>query len=83
MGSDLRHAGRNLVRNFRFTFVAAGSIALGIAAASAIFSFVHSILLAPRPFPASDRLVGIEEFVKETRGWQPAADGRLGCSAFH
>ncbi len=65
MASELRRAAGNLVRNPRFTFAAAGSIALGIAATSAIFSFVHSILLAPLPFPDSDRLVAIQEYEKE------------------
>ncbi len=65
MGSDLRRAVRNLVRSPRFAIAATGSLALGIAAASAIFTFVHSILLAPLPFPASDRLISIQELVNE------------------
>lgn len=64
MRSDFVLACRNLIRNPRFSLLAVLSIALGIAATSAIFSFVHAILLAPLPFRDSDRLVSIQETVR-------------------
>ena len=61
MPADLRIAWRNLTRSPRFAFVAVLSMALGIAAATSIFSFVYGILLAPLPFSGSDRLISIQE----------------------
>lgn len=63
---DLRRGFRNLKRSPRFTLASTASIALGIAGATAIFTFVHSILLAPLSFPQSDRLVVIREFVHDS-----------------
>lgn len=57
---DLRLAARTMRREWRFTAIAALTLAVGIGPNSAIFSVVHSLLLAPLPFPASDRLVRIE-----------------------
>lgn len=42
-------------------------MALGIAAATAIFSFVHSILLAPLPFPDSERLALLQEYTHQQK----------------
>ena len=58
---DLRWAWRYLSSDLRFTTVAVLSLALGIAASTSIFTFVHAILLAPLPFPDSDRIVVIAE----------------------
>src|SRR6266487_1457273 len=52
LAQDLRYALRMLLRNRAFTAVAALSLALGIGANTAIYSFMDSILL--RSLPVSD-----------------------------
>lgn len=58
---DLRHAVRQLRRSPGFAVVAIGTLALGIGAATAIFSVAHAVLFRPLPFPDSDRLVHVWE----------------------
>jgi putative ABC transport system permease protein len=55
--SDIRFAGRGLIRNRVFALSAIATLALGIGANSAIFSVVNNVLLRPLPYPAPDRLV--------------------------
>jgi putative ABC transport system permease protein len=61
MVSDLGRAFRYLWGKPRFAVAAVTSLALGIAATTAIFTFVHAVLLADLPFPNADRLIAIEE----------------------
>src|SRR6266540_2714052 len=58
---DLKFAFRQLLKNPGFTAVAVLTLALGIAANTAIFSFVNAILLQPLPYKDADRLVMIYE----------------------
>ena len=54
---DLRFAARNLGKQPALMLAAVLTLALGIGANTAIFSFVNSVLLTPPPFRDLDRLV--------------------------
>ena len=56
---DLRYSVRALIHSPRFTLIAAVTLAIGIGAATAIFSTVNGVLLKPLPYPDSDRIVGL------------------------
>src|SRR6185503_8895925 len=58
---DIRYALRIFARNPSFTFVVVFTLALGIAANTAIFSVVNGVLLRDLPFPESDRIVTLWE----------------------
>jgi predicted permease len=61
MTSDLRHAARLLVRNPGATGIMVFTLALGIGAATAIFSVVYGVLLSPLPYPDSGRIMAVWE----------------------
>ena len=54
----LRIATRGLLRRPRFTLPALATLALGLAATTAVFTVVDTTLLRPLPYPEPDRLVG-------------------------
>ncbi len=56
---DLREALRRIRRNPRTTLLAIGTLALGIGAATAVFTMAHTVLLAPPPYRDPGRLVSV------------------------
>ena len=58
---DVRYSLRTLIKNPGFSAVALMSLALGIGANTAIFTFVNAALLKPLPYPDADRLVALRQ----------------------
>jgi hypothetical protein len=54
---DLKFAARSFVKQPGFSALVVATLALGIGAATAIFSIVDGILLRPLPFADPQRLV--------------------------
>ena len=73
---DLRIGIRSLVKRPVFAIVAIITLALGLGANTAIFSFVNAFLLRPLPFSAPDRLVVLSEINPEKRRNLPTASPR-------
>ena len=64
---DLRFALRGFIKTPGFTIIAVFTLALGIGAATAIFSVVRAVLLNPLPFREPQRLVHLWEGVGDER----------------
>lgn len=71
LASDVRYAARVLIRSPRFTIATLLTIALSVAANSAIFSVVNGVVLRPLPFPQPNRLLYF--------GWQYASGHTIGA----
>lgn len=56
---DVQLGFRTVRRSPFLAIVAVGILALGVGAATTVFSIVHSVLLKPLPYPESDRLVTV------------------------
>src|SRR6185503_12234686 len=56
---NVRHAVRVLARAPGFSLTAIATLALGIGAATAMFTIVNSVLLQPLPFREADRVAAI------------------------
>jgi putative ABC transport system permease protein len=72
---DLRFALRALSRNRAFTVATVLTLALGIAANTAVFTLVDSVLIRPLPFRAADRLVSLRHVGREGRDPLPMSQG--------
>ena len=72
---DLRYALRSLRSSPGFTLVAILTLALGIGANTAIFSFVDAMLLKPLPYQNADRILRVLE--------KPPNGGRNGISTLN
>jgi macrolide transport system ATP-binding/permease protein len=65
--ADLQYALRTLAKSPGFTLIAILSLALGIGANSAAFSYVDAILLRPLPVPDSSRIIAVASTAPGTR----------------
>ncbi len=65
---EMAQAVRSLRRSVAFSGAAVVTLALGIGSTTAIFSVVRSVLLAPLPFPAPNRIVVPESRMTTTGG---------------
>jgi macrolide transport system ATP-binding/permease protein len=68
LGQDLRYAFRTMAANRLFTLLAVSSLALGIGANTAIYSFMNSILLRSLPVSDPTSLVVLNWHAKTRRG---------------
>ena len=59
IANDLRYSFRTLIKQRGFTAVAVLTLAVALAANTAIFSVVNAILLRPLPFPDPEQLVNV------------------------
>jgi len=81
MNFQLRQAVRSLLRKPAYAAMATITLALGIACATVMFSFVNGVLLRPLPYPNSDRIVtllhdGVSPVSPaDLRDWQRQARG--------
>ena len=85
IGQDLKFAFRALARRPSFPLLVVATLALGIGAATAIFSIVDAILLRPLPFPAPERLVVFNERTSRGRmtvAWSNYVDIRDRVTSF-
>jgi predicted permease len=67
LSANLRFAARTLAKSRNFTLIAIVSLALGIGANTAMFSYVDAVLLRPLPVPDSGRIVEVNSTSPDMR----------------
>ncbi len=67
LAQDVRLGLRLLVRHPGFSVLAVTTLALGVAASTALFAVVDGVLLRPLPYPESDRLAFVGPRTREGR----------------
>jgi len=65
---DVKIATRRLAARPAYTLLILGTLALGIGAATAVFSVVDQTVLRPAPFPHADRLVDVMHIHSVSKG---------------
>jgi predicted permease len=68
--SDLKFALRQLLKSPGFTAVAVATLALGIMAATAMYSVVYAVLLDPFPYRDVDHLMSVKVWGAGERGYR-------------
>jgi putative ABC transport system permease protein len=62
IAQDLRYALRTVRKDAGMTAAAVAILALGIGAATLVFSLANGLLIRPLPYPEPDRIVAVDEF---------------------
>ena len=73
--AEVRAALKRLTREPKFAAVSILTLGLGIGAATAVFTVVHSMFLTPLPFPDHERLVRVYERERENPNARMVAYG--------
>ena len=79
---EIRYAMRSLLRTPAFTIATVLTLAIGIGAATAIYSVVDAILFSPLPFPGGDRLVQLVEWAPHQLAGSPPFKRGLNYAEF-
>jgi putative ABC transport system permease protein len=65
---DLRYAARSLMKKPGYTLVVVMTLALGVGAVTAVFSFFNAVLLRPLPYEHSERLAELQSTESDKAG---------------